>query len=54
MVEAITIEEWEDWCLGWFDKTLWVETYKNWEIETKEQEIKNLKKIIKNRRGNKK
>ena len=49
LINELTEEEWENWCLGWFDKQNWVETYKNWEEETQEEEIKNLKMIIQNR-----
>ena len=50
LIDTLTEEEWEDWCLSWFDKDFWVEIYKNWEDEIIEEEITNLKEIIKNRK----
>uniref|UniRef100_A0A6M3LNG5 Uncharacterized protein n=1 Tax=viral metagenome TaxID=1070528 RepID=A0A6M3LNG5_9ZZZZ len=50
LIDELTEKEWEDWCLSWFDKDFFTETYNNWEDETKLEEIENLKEIIKNRK----
>ena len=50
LIDELTEKEWEEWCLDWIDKHLWIETYSNWEDDIKEQEIEKLKEIIKNRK----
>lgn len=53
LIEQLTEKEWENWCLSWFDKQLWVDTYKNWDTEIKRDTIEELKEIIKNRENGK-
>lgn len=50
LIDELTDEEWNNWVMSWFDPELIVETYKNWDTETKKDTIPELKKIIKERR----
>ena len=48
LIENLTDNQFWKWVSGWFSEDFIMDIINNWDIETKEQEIKNLKEIIKN------
>lgn len=53
LLDELTDKEWENWCLGWFDKEMWVDIYKDWNEDLKQEAIDDFKEIIKNRKEKK-
>jgi len=49
LIEKLTDDEWEEWCLSWFDKQIWVDIYKSWDEDLKRDAIEEFKEIIKKR-----
>jgi len=48
LIENLTDNQFWKWVSGWFSEDFIMDIINNWDIETKEEEIKNLKEIIKN------
>jgi hypothetical protein len=50
LIDELTDDEWWEYVKGWFDVEYICDIMNNWDEETKEEAIEDLKKIIKNRK----
>jgi len=46
LIDNISDEDYNKWVMGWIDHEFIEDIYKNWDIETKKEEIRVLKDII--------
>ena len=46
LIGEVTDNQFWEWVKSWFDEQFIIDIINEWDIETKEQEIKNIKKIM--------